>query len=206
MFARSSTIHAQPAQIDAGIAYVNHTVMPAMSHLDGFVGLSLMVNRDSGQCIATSAWRDDVRMRESNERATAIRDGAATMFGGPAEVDEWEVVVMHRSHHAHTGTCVRVTWSKTAPELVEDSIETFKFDTLAKIEDLPGFCSASLMVNTAVGRSVVTVGYDDRESLELSRRHGAEVRNEAMRAMNANLLEVAEFDLEVAHLHVPEMV
>ena len=206
MFARSSTIHAQTSQIDAGILYVNDTVMPAMSHIPGFVGLSLMVNRDSGRCIATSAWRDEAAMHDSGERATAIRDGAAAAFGGMAQVEEWGIVVMHRAHHARTGSCMRVTWFSTDPAGVDEAVETFKLGTLAKIEDLPGFCSASLMVNDAGDRAVVSVGYDDREALALSRDSGTRVRDEAIQETGSDVLEVAEFDLVVAHMHVPEMV
>ena len=78
--------------------------------------------------------------------------------------------------------------------------------TLAKIEDLPGFCSASLMVNPAERRAVTTVGYDDRSSLEYSREAANAVRDQAARQLEAHIVEVAEFELALAHLHVPEMV
>jgi hypothetical protein len=76
----------------------------------------------------------------------------------------------------------------------------------AKIEDLPGFCSASLMINGAGRRAVTTVGYDDRTSLEYSREAANAVRDQAARQMDAHVLEVAEFELALAHLHVPETV
>jgi heme-degrading monooxygenase HmoA len=206
MFARSSTIHAQGAMIDAGIAHVRDTVIPAMTHIDGFVGLSLMVDREAERCIATSAWRTEQAMRASAERASTIRDGAAEAFGGAAAVEEWEVAVMHRAHHARAGTCMRATWSRTAPAQIDSAMDVFKFKTLSRIEDLPGFCSASLFVNRADGLSVVTVAYDDRDTLDGSRQPGAELRDEAAREGNLDVLDVAEFDLEVAHLHVPETV
>ena len=206
MFARSSTIQARPAMVDAGIAHVRDTVMPAMSHVDGFVGLSLMVDRGTGKCVATSAWRTEDAMRASAQRVGSIRDDAAAAFGGAAEVEEWEVAVMHRAHHARPATCMRATWSRTDPGRVDKAMDLFKFGTLSKIEDLPGFCSASLLVNRAEGRAVVTVAYDDRDTLERSREPGAALRDEAAREADSDVLEVAEFDLEIAHLHVPETV
>jgi len=115
-------------------------------------------------------------------------------------------VVMHRAHHTRPGTCMRATWTRTDPAQIEQAMDVFKFGTLAKIEDLPGFCSASLMVNRAEGRAVTTVGFDDRASLAASRDQGAAVREEAAGQAAAEILEVAEFDLEIAHLHVPETV
>jgi quinol monooxygenase YgiN len=206
VFARSTTIHAQPAMIDAGIAHVRDSVMPAMSHIDGCLGLSLMVERESGRCIATSGWRDEAAMRASAGRVEAIRDEAARTFGGQAGAEEWEVAVMHRAHHARAGTCMRATWTRIDTERLADAVEMFKFGTLAKIEDLPGFCSASLLVNRADGRAVATVAFDDRTSLEHSRDAGAAVRDEAAREADADVLDVAEFDLVIAHLRVPERV
>ena len=56
LFARTTTIKADPDKIDAGIAHVRDQVIPAVTAMDGCVGMSLLVNRVTGRCIATSAW------------------------------------------------------------------------------------------------------------------------------------------------------
>ena len=207
MFARSTSIQARSTMIDDGIAHVRDTVMPALSHIDGYLGLSLMIDRASGRAIVTSAWRSADMMRTSADRVMTIRDDAARRFGADGtEVEGWEVAVMHRAHHAREGTWTRATWLGLGDTDPAEAIEMFKSGTLAKIEDLPGFCSASLMVNRADGRAVTTVGYDDRSSLEYSREGASAVRDQAARAMDAHILDVAEFELVLAHLHVPELV
>jgi len=192
--------------IDAGIAHIRETVIPALTHIDGFVGLSLMVDRGTGRCIATSAWRTEQAMHASADRVGTIRDDAAEAFGGTAEVEELEVAVMHRAHHTRPGTCMRAMWSRTDPAHINEAIDVFKFGTLPQIEDLPGFCSTSLLVNRDEGRAVVTVAYDNRVALDRSRQPGAAVRDAVAREADLDVLDVAEFDLEVAQLHVPETV
>ena len=84
VYARSTTIQAQPLSIDIGIAHVRDVVMPALQEMNGYVGLSLLVDRQSGRCIATSAWETMEAMRASAERVAPVRDRAALMFDGSA--------------------------------------------------------------------------------------------------------------------------
>src|SRR6185312_17461737 len=68
VYARSTTIQAQPLSVDIGIAHVRDVVMPALKEIDGWLGLSLLVDRQSGTCIATSSWETIGAMRGSVER------------------------------------------------------------------------------------------------------------------------------------------
>jgi hypothetical protein len=110
VYARSTTIQAQPLSLDIGIAHVRDVVMPALQEMNGYVGLSLLVDRQSGRCIATSAWQTMEAMRASAERVAPVRDRAALMFDGSAKVEEWDITFLHRDHHSQDGACVRATW------------------------------------------------------------------------------------------------
>ena len=67
MYARSSTFQARPESIDEGIAFVRDEVMPTASDMDGCIGLSLICDRDSGRCIATTAWSTEDAMTASEQ-------------------------------------------------------------------------------------------------------------------------------------------
>jgi hypothetical protein len=206
VFARSSTIQAETSMIDAGIAHVRDEVMPAMQVIDGYAGLSLMVDRESGRCIATSSWQSEEAMHASAGQVDGIRNRAAEVFGGMVEVEQWEVALMHRAHPAPDGACVRCTWTGAAdPAQVDRAIDIFKLGAMPQLEQFEGFCSASLLVNRGNGRAVAAVTYIDREALVRTRDQGAALRTATSREAGLEILEIGEFELAVAHLHVPEM-
>ena len=205
MYARSTTIQAQSSSIDAGITHVRDSVMPAVSGVDGCVGLSLLVDRKSGRCIATSSWESEEAMRASEESIQPIRDQAAELFGGSTEVEEWEIAAMHREHRAGEGACVRATWVKVDPDQLDAGIDFFKTTLLPALEELEGFCSASLLVDRASGRGVAAANFDSAEALERNKDHLDRIKSTGSQEANAEVLDQCDFELAVAHLRVPEM-
>jgi heme-degrading monooxygenase HmoA len=206
VFARSTTIQADQSSIDAGVAHVRDEVLPALKRLDGFIGLSMMVDRESGRCIATSAWQNEDAMRASADQVQPVRNRAAQILGGSPEVEEWEIAVMHRDHPTHEGACVRSAWLQTEPGGVDGLIDTFKMTALPQIEGLDGFCSASLMVNRTTGRAVSSTCFESRAAMEANRDQANRIRSAGTRQANASVLDISEFELAVAHLRVPELV
>lgn len=204
--ARSTTFQARPSEIDAGIRYATEEVMPAIMAMDGCIGLSMLVNRESGRCIATSAWTDEESMRAADTLLRPLRDRAGTILGGSPQVDEWEIAVLHRDHRTSDSTCVRCTWLQTDPSRLDEAIERFRSDVLPTAEGMAGFCSASLMVDRQSGRAVSSVTWDGPEAMEASREAAARLRARVADASGAQVREVAEFDLALAHLRVPELV
>jgi heme-degrading monooxygenase HmoA len=205
VYARSTSIQAQPSEIDAGVAYVRDEVMPALEAMGGCIGLSLLVDRESGLCIATSAWETEDAMRTSTEQAAPLRERAREIFGGDVSIDQWEVGVLHRDHHASDGACVRCTWIKVPRDQIDRSIDFYKSDVLPALETLEGFCSASLLIDRSSGRAVSSSTFDSREAMERNREQARELRNQRSREMGADVTDVAEFELAIAHLRVPEM-
>lgn len=205
MFARSTTIQAHPSYIDAGIKRVRDTVMPALTDIEGCLGMSLLIDRDSGRCIATSSWRDDQSLRASEGPVQKLRDDAADVFHGTTEVSRWEIAVMHRDHHADRGACCRITWIKTEPAHMERGVDVWKMGAMPQLEELDGFCSAGLMLDPAAGRMVSSLTFDSAEAMRRNRERIDSIRDEGVREANAEVLDTCEFELAIAHLHVPEM-
>ena len=207
MYARSTTIQAQPLSIDIGIAHVRDVVMPALREIDGYVGLSLLVDRQSGACIATSAWNTLAAMRASAERVAPVRDRAAMMFDGSARVEEWDISLLHRDHSSREGACVRATWLKVVPDQLSRSLDFYRSSVLPELEELDGFCSASLMVDhPACRRAVSCSTFDSMEAMARNRDKATELRSRRVRDLGAEVIDVAEFELAIAHLRVPELV
>jgi quinol monooxygenase YgiN len=205
VYARSTTIQAQPSSIDAGIAHVRDEVMPALDAVDGCVGLSLLVDGESGRCIATSAWESEEAMRASEDRVRPVRDRAAQSFGGTAEVEEWEIAFLHRDHRSGDGACVRATWLSVRPGQLDRAVEFYKESVLPDLENLEGFCSASVMINRASGRAVSSATFDSREAMDRNSERARSLRAARLRDLGADQLDVGEFELALAHLRVPEL-
>jgi heme-degrading monooxygenase HmoA len=208
VYARSTTIQAQPSSIDAGIAHIRDAVMPRLHEVDGCVGLSLLADQQTGRCIVTTAWETEEAMSASAERIRPIRDQAAQAFGGTGSqpVEEWEIAVLHRDHRTADGACARATWVKLAPAQLDQGIEFYKMSVLPDLEALEGFCSASLLVDRASGRAVSSVSFDSLESMERNREQATALKNAKTREAGAEELDDCEFELRLAHLRVPELV
>lgn len=209
VFARSTTItaHDGPDQraINAGIAHIRDEVMPALDAVAGCVGLSLMVDRESGRCIATSAWRSEEAMHASAPILAPIRHRAVEVFEGSATVDEWEIAVVHREQYTGPGACVRATWLRARPEQFDRAIEFYRSSVLPSLEELEGFCSASLMLDRSSGRAVSSATFDSAAAMERNRDQARSLRTARLRDLGADQLDVGEFELVLAHLRVPEM-
>ncbi|MGY1884164.1 hypothetical protein ACI799_02515 [Blastococcus sp. SYSU DS0753] len=207
MFARSTTIAADPNRLDAGMAGVRDDVMPAVGGMDGYVGLSMLCDRGSGRCIVTTAWETEDAMAATREAVLRMRDQATEQFGAPApEVREWEIVAMHRLHPAGDESCARVTWSRVDPATTERVLEVFRTDLIPRMDEMPGFCSLSLMLDRQTGDNALTAVYADRRSMEASRQRATYIRDEFRRGLRMSATDVAEFDLVLHHLRVPELV
>ncbi len=206
MYARTTTVRGDPRAVDDGIAFIQNEVWPRVQRMDGCIGMSMLADREAGRCIVTAAWASEDAMRASaTEVQESRRQAAEVLRAETVDIAEWEIAVLHRSRPAGDAACVRATWVDVPAGQLDGMIDAFRMSLLPRLEDLPGFCSVSLLVDRPGQRGVAAVTYEDRAALERTREQGAALREEFSRAMGATITEVAEFDLAVAHLHVPEM-
>jgi hypothetical protein len=199
MYARSTTFHGRPENIDAGIKFIKTEAAPVLYRIDGCRGLSMLVDRQTGECIATSSWVSEETMLASDQQLRPIRDRGRDVLGGPMQIDAWEVVVLHRTHH---GGCARVSWLKGD---LDAMIGTFRVGILPRLEQTPGFCSASLLVSPSGDLGCATTAWEDQPAMEASRLAADEMRSRLASDANGEVVQVHEFELAHSRLHVPEM-
>ena len=205
MYARSTTVLAHLKSIDAGVAHIRDEVMPTLLGMEGCIGLSMLVDRNTGRCIATSAWRTREAMLASERQLRPVRDHVAEILGNRPQVDEWEIAVLHRDHTSRSGACVRASWVRMAPAQADRVVDVYRMGLLPVMQDYDGFCSASLLVDRASGLAVSSVSYDSIESMQRSREKSDALREAGAREAGVEIVEVCEYELALAHLRVPEM-
>jgi hypothetical protein len=206
MYARSTTITGRPEAVDECIGFIRDQVQPVVSTLDGGLGLSLVVDRSFGRCIATSAWRTPESMVLAEDRLAPLRVRAGEILGGEPEVDRWEISLMRRVRPAREGAWCRIIWARPQDIHIHVIRERFRNPIIQEFESVEGFCSASLFVDRLERLLCSTVTFDSRAALDASRGQAAAARERAARETGVEFLEIAEFELALAHLRVPELV
>jgi quinol monooxygenase YgiN len=207
MHARSTSIKGNPASLHAGIAYVRDEVMPTTQQTDGCIGLSMLADHESGRCIVATAWADEHAMRTNAAEDRTVQHRLLHMLGGGhADVQEWEIAILHRDRPAGDGAGAQVTWARIAPNHVDDLLDAYRSNLMPKLQELPGFCSVSMLVDRRNSRTVSVTSFETREAAALMRKHARSLRDQFALAMGAKIVDVAEMDLVLAHLRVPETV
>ena len=206
MYIRTTEVKGDPASIDDGLSLVREEIFPAVSAMDGCIGMSMLIDRETGRCVTTTAWSSEDAMRASAAAVRPLRDRAERALGSTSGryVHQWEAAVVHRDHAAPDGACARLTWLHGDQRTVEDAIDMYRMVVLLQVQELDGFCSASLMVDRETGRVVSTVAFDNSAAVEASRAASARIRERVVGELGATVDNVEELEIAFAHLHVPE--
>jgi quinol monooxygenase YgiN len=206
MYARSTTVRGDTQAMDDVIGYVRDEVMPALQGMSGCVGVSMLCDREEGRCIITSAWADDTAMHATEQAVVDLRRRAAEIMRGEYETETWEIAAMHRVRETGDGACARVIWSQGQPAQVDRIVESWRSTIPPQLEQMEGFCGVSAFVDRASGRAVAAVSYENRDAMNRSSERGLALRDRFAESHGFDITDVAEFDLVLAHLRVPELV
>lgn len=218
MYARCITSVAQPDRIDDGIALANDVLMAVIADIEGCMGMSLLVDRSSGRCIATTSWESEDAMRASNVLPIRQRFLETLDADGPeneweiAILQEWEIAILHRYQESPAGAHARVTWARPPAGRLDAAVAAFKVHVLPLLEDQDGFCSASMLVSRETGMLgetgmlCWTVSFDSRATVEGYREFAARQQALLTERIGIEYIDVMECELAVHHLRVPELV
>ncbi len=84
-----------------------------------------------------SAWDSEQALRASEDRLRPTRERAQEVFGGPFEVAEWEIGVLHRLRPAGDGAAARVIWGTADPARLDDVLDAARTGLLPSSTTCP---------------------------------------------------------------------
>lgn len=93
VFVRVTTVEADPARADEGIAFYEEKVVPVIRKQTGARTALLFVNRKTGRGFAATAWDTEQDLQKSEAAVTGLREETIKKFGGKSgKVDAFEVL------------------------------------------------------------------------------------------------------------------
>ncbi len=94
MFARVSTFQGPPDQTAEGIRVAREQILPAARLMEGFRGIYLLFDRESGKSLSITLWETEADMRASEEAASRARRESAEASGETVVgVERYEVAL-----------------------------------------------------------------------------------------------------------------
>lgn len=94
MFARVSTFQGPPEQTAEGIRLAREQIVPAAKLQDGFEGIYLLFDRDTGRSLSITFWETEEDMKASEEAANRARDESVQVAGDAVvDVEHYEVAL-----------------------------------------------------------------------------------------------------------------
>lgn len=94
MFARVSTFQGSPDQTAEGIRVAREQILPAAKLMDGFKGIYLLYDRESGKSLSVTLWETEADMRASEEAASRVRAQSAEASGDEViNVERYEIAL-----------------------------------------------------------------------------------------------------------------
>ncbi|MCU1600910.1 MAG: hypothetical protein JWO22_1619 [Frankiales bacterium] len=204
MLVRATTIHADAHRIDEGVAFVRDNVVPVVEGLPGGLGLSMLVDRDTGATTVTTAWASMQARTASDAALAPLRVQIAERLGGGVAATELlELAVLDRRRSAEPGFWGRTTRVRIDPHRVDSAIDAYSSSTLHDVQLLEGYCSAVLLVDRASGHAAVSVTFDSRQALEASRVHAESLRQAGSAKAGADVTDVRESEVVLAGIRMP---
>ena len=94
MHARVTTLQMDPSALDQVTAQLESEDIPGFQQLDGFKGMTVVADRQSGKTLALTFWESEDAMRGSEEAVKGARQRAADTGGaGEPQVERFEVLL-----------------------------------------------------------------------------------------------------------------
>lgn len=195
MYVRMYLLTGDPARLTKATEYLEETVRTQVESQLGSRGLGVLSNAELGVCLIATYWDSADAMTASEPAAEASRAEVTELMGGTVSAEHYEVPVFIRQARPGPGAGVRMTRIDVDPARVSVAIEEFRHSAGPALLDMPGLCSAQLLVDRGTGHCVAATTWEDMDVMASTRSPVATLRTDLSEVTHARVAGVQEYML-----------
>jgi len=203
MYTRATAMKSDPARIDLGIMKFKE-VVPTLRQVPGYAGAALLVNRDTGEGFGVTYWETLAHMNAAEQAGMRARQQTSEAAGAEVtDVDRFDMALVDRASDPSTPSFSRLNQLYGDLDRLDQGIAFLRDRVVPNLSKLKGYQSVLLGVNRMTGRIVVTSNWRTAEDRAASESAVAGQRQEAVRILRADEVEVMHLEVAVVEIKQP---
>ena len=201
MYGRITRTKSSPDDLEKGVRNFQEQVVKPASEQQGFAGIVLLVNRQTGEGLGITYWDDKAALDASADKMKQVRENSTQVMGTQiVSVETAEIVSTERAGNPQAGSFIRYNSVQGSPDKIDAAIEALQAKVLPVVKGLPGFRAMIIGVNRETGKVGVSSVWDSAANREASDAKLKDLRREtAAKAGGEAKVEL----FESAFVHFP---
>jgi heme-degrading monooxygenase HmoA len=193
MFARVITFRGAE-HIEDGVTFVREKVLPVISGLQGYKGLTISADRSAPLVGILSLWESEDARKASEAALNDARQEGNAVIGGQMTVENYEEVMAEMAGQPGPGAALLVQRVSMDPGVMKDNEAFFAREVAPRIKANPGFVGLRQLVDRDAGRAIVGTMWSDRSALDAALAD-AESRRDEARGRGVNFDDVSKREI-----------
>ena len=201
MFVRMLQLHGDPGALDLLTDFAATCVQPTVEALEGSMGLSLWLDRATGDAILATVWTTQAAMTASESTEQPLQERAAEITGGAAEVERFEGALVDALRPVQAGNVMRLVRIQALPADIDDHVAWSRAEVMPVLHRTPGYLAYFCGVDRACGRAVAMSTYCDRTDADIALMTTSTLRSAAAdRGMSVDVMR--DYDVAIAGIRI----
>jgi hypothetical protein len=171
MFTRVVT-YTNATDIDAGLRYVQDTVVPLLHGQNGFRGINVSVDRSGGVLGVLGLWATEADRDASESPLGKARQEGQRIIGGDLSVEHFEELLVDVDRPPTVGSALHLRRISMDPATVDENLEYFRQEVVPVFKAAPGFCAVRNMMNRQTGEGIVGTVWVDKAARDAAAEAG----------------------------------
>jgi len=171
MFTRVVT-YTNATDIDAGLRYVQDTVVPLLHGQNGFRGINVSVDRSGGVLGVLGLWATEADRDASESPLGKARQEGQRIIGGDLSVEHFEELLVDVDRPPTVGGALHLRRISMDPATVDENLEYFRQEVVPVFKAAPGFCAVRNMMNRQTGEGIVGTVWVDKAARDAAAEAG----------------------------------